>query len=448
MAVELNIDGLVGPTHHYGGLSDGNRASIQHEREVSHPKQATLQGLKKMKRIMDAGVAQGFLPPHPRPHLPTLREAGYRGTPGEILSESFKEKPELLSSACSASSMWAANAATVSPSADTGDDRLHITPANLRSQRHRRIEPPTTTRLLEAYFDSDDSVTVHEPLESNERYNDEGAANHMRMAPSHGEPGLEIFVYGRDASDPEPTEAYPARQTREAAEMIMDNHELDPDRTLFLRQNPEAIDAGVFHNDVAAVSNEHVLFYHERAYENHRRLENFLDAHKQGSWRTIRVSEEDIPLETAVETYLFNGQLVSRSDGAMTYWATRECREREPVKNYLESTLVNGDSPVDTIRYVNVRQSMKNGGGPACLRLRVVLTESQFRQFPNPVLLTPGRYRTLVEWVKDHYRDSISFEALGDGELYRESREALRDLWDRLGLDKLINFETYWEGPL
>jgi len=112
---ELNLDGIVGPTHNYAGLSWGNLASQKHKLSVSNPRQAALEGLAKMKFLADMGIPQAVLPPHQRPHLPTLRSLGYSGSDAEILAKAHQDNPVLLSACCSASAMWSANAATVSP---------------------------------------------------------------------------------------------------------------------------------------------------------------------------------------------------------------------------------------------------------------------------------------------------------------------------------------------
>ena len=97
--------------------------------------------------------------------------------------------------------MWVANAATVSPSADTADGRVHFTPANLVSHFHRSIEAPTTTRVLRAIFADKTHFAVHDPLPAAPQLGDEGAANHTRLAGADGAPGVEFFVYGRAAYD-------------------------------------------------------------------------------------------------------------------------------------------------------------------------------------------------------------------------------------------------------
>src|SRR5215475_8689569 len=111
-AREINFDGLVGPTHHYAGLSSGNLASEGHAGEVSNPRAAALQGLEKMRFVAGLGVGQAILPPQPRPDIGLLRRLGFEGTDGAVLARARRSAPELLSAASSASAMWVANAAT------------------------------------------------------------------------------------------------------------------------------------------------------------------------------------------------------------------------------------------------------------------------------------------------------------------------------------------------
>src|SRR3954451_8692870 len=125
---ELNLDGIVGPTHNYAGLSFGNVASMTHKSSVSNPKQAALEGLAKMKFLADLGVKQAVLPPHERPHIETLRRLGFAGKDAEVLTAVRQREPGLLSAVSSSSAMWTANAATVSPSADSEDGKVHLTP--------------------------------------------------------------------------------------------------------------------------------------------------------------------------------------------------------------------------------------------------------------------------------------------------------------------------------
>ena len=96
---EVNFDGIVGPTHHYGGLSYGNVPSQAHQRETSYPRQAAIQGLAKMKLLADLGIPQAILPPHERPDITFLRGHGFSGTATEIVRQAFQSRPDLLSAA-------------------------------------------------------------------------------------------------------------------------------------------------------------------------------------------------------------------------------------------------------------------------------------------------------------------------------------------------------------
>ena len=183
--VEINFDGIVGPSHNYSGLSLGNLASTTNKGMIAYPRAAALQGIDKMRHNLGLGLAQGLLLPHRRPNRIWL----------ESLGTSIEEVPDTLRPAAfSASAMWAANAATVSPAPDTADGRCHLTVANLRTMAHRSHEWPATLAQLELAFADERHFAVHAPVPA--AFGDEGAANHMRLSPSHGETGVEIFVYG------------------------------------------------------------------------------------------------------------------------------------------------------------------------------------------------------------------------------------------------------------
>src|SRR5215831_8578385 len=217
MAREFSFDGLVGPTHHYGGVSFGNIASSQHEGEMSRPRQAALQGLEKMRALHELGVPQAIFPPHMRPELSLARRMGFRGSDLQVLQDLAREMPLHLAACYSPSSMWTANSATVSPSADSLDRKVHLTPANLQNKIHRCIEAPTTARILRAIFRDPERFEHHEPLPSTAALGDEGAANHNRFAPEHGSRGVQLFVYGESTISPwgPRPKVFPARQTME-----------------------------------------------------------------------------------------------------------------------------------------------------------------------------------------------------------------------------------------
>ncbi|MDP4547322.1 N-succinylarginine dihydrolase [Marinobacter sp. MDS2] len=441
-AVEANFDGLVGPTHNYAGLSWGNVASKSNVNAESNPKQAALQGLAKMKALADRGYMQGVLPPHERPHLPTLRALGFEGSDTQILGAAAKQAPAILAAVSSASTMWTANAATVSPSADTADHRVHFTPANLSAKFHRSIEHAVTGRALKAIFRDEQYFAHHPALPSVGHFGDEGAANHTRLCGHYGEPGVELFVYGQEAFNqqaPAPV-MYPARQTLEASQAVARLHGLADANRVFAQQNPAAIDAGVFHNDVIAVGNGNCLFYHELAFLNEERVlaeirERLLGAELEA----IKVTPQQVPLEDAVSSYLFNSQLLNSPDG-MLLVVPGECREVASVSRYLDE-LVASDGPITSVEVMDVKQSMRNGGGPACLRLRVVLNDEERHAINQGVVLTDELYARLTTWVETHYRDRLVQQDLADPKLLNEVRQALDELTGILQLGSIYDFQ-------
>ena len=433
-AVEANFDGIIGPTHNYGGLSFGNIASDKNRGEASAPRAAVLEGLRKAKQLADAGLVQGVLPPQERPDIGLLRRAGFTGSDKQIVEAAAKTAPELLRNVYSASPMWAANAATVSPSADTADGRLHLTPANLVTTLHRSIEGPATQRALSRVFRGD-CFAVHPPLPAQSTFADEGAANHVRLCAEHGGPGVEIFVYGREAGEHWRGQ-FPARQTREACEAVARSHGLDLKRCVFIRQGQAAIDAGAFHNDVVCVGTLKTLFFHELAFEDKAGALKAIQAAADGLFEPIfvEVPEAEVPIGDAISSYLFNSQLLAMpGDDRLMLNAPVESEETVSTRDYC-SRLTFGNGPIGTVNYVDVRQSMRNGGGPACLRLRVVLTKDELSSVNPACLLTDETYAALSGWAEKHYRETLSVADLTDPALLDESRQALDALTGLLDL--------------
>ena len=412
--VEINFDGIVGSSHNYAGLSFGNLAATAHAGDVSYPRAAALQGLDKMLGNLSLGLAQGFFVPPPRPNLRWLEE----------LAADATLDPVLLAGAWSASAMWTANAATVSPAPDTADGRCHLTVANLVSMPHRAHEWPDTLRQLRLAFADERHFSVHGPVPP--CFGDEGAANHMRLASAHDAPGVEIFVYGRTGG------RFPARQHEQASRIVARRHGLDPERTLFLEQLPEAIGAGAFHNDVVAVANANVVLAHERAF-----------ADPEGAWKAmavlfpdvqlVAVPESAISLEEAVRSYLFNAQLVSLPEGGQALVIPNEAWESLPVRKFLDA-LVASNGPIREVLAVNVRQSMANGGGPACLRLRVVADPATV----DPrFLLDHAKGDAIREVLERHWPEQIDPGDLGSSILAESVTRARAALLEALGLNEL-----------
>lgn len=432
---EVNFDGLVGPTHNFAGLSPGNVASQRHAKQVSRPKAAALQGIQKMRLMVDLGLSQGVFPPPARPSMLGLRSLGFTSeTPSaSALAKLAADRPWLVSAVMSSSAMWAANAATVSPSADTVDRRVHLTPANLISTLHRSFEGPETAAMLGRIFADPDRFVVHDPLPGHGSFADEGAANHGRFSTAHGEPGTHLFVYGRDSETVVAAGAFPRRQTLLASQTIAASHGLDPARTIYVQQAARAIDAGAFHNDVVSVSNGMALFFHEHAFESPIATQI---AGVDGL-RLIEVPAEAVSLGDAVASYLFNSQLVTLPGGAVALIAPTDVLELDSTSAYLRS-LPNG---IDQLHTVSIRESMSNGGGPACLRLRVVLTEAERAALSGRVLLDRPMLDALADWVERHYRDELAPDDLADPHLVDEVQRALDELTRLLDLGDLYEFQ-------
>lgn len=414
-AVEINFDGIVGPSHNYAGLSLGNLASANNAGETSYPRAAALQGLGKMRHNMALGLTQGFLLPLPRPNGRFLDAIGADGS----------EDRRLMAAAWSASSMWTANAATVSPAPDTADGRCHLTAANLVTMPHRSQEWGDTVAQLRVAFADSAHFAVHDAVPA--CFGDEGAANHMRMGTAHEAPGLELFVYGKTGG------AFPARQHEQASRAVARLHGLDPMRTLFVEQNPDAIAAGAFHNDVVAVANERVLFTHELAF-----------ADPEGTYAAIRerlpeaeivvVPADAVSLADAIKSYLFNAQLLSLPSGEMALVIPSEAWEHVRVRAWLDKMLAS-NGPIRRVLPVDVRQSMANGGGPACLRLRVVADPASV----DPrFMLDEAKASRIEAVIAEHWPESIAPAQIGSPELARvviAARQALLKAVDLTELD-------------
>jgi succinylarginine dihydrolase len=442
---ELNLDGLVGPTHHYAGLAPGNVASTQNAKSISNPQAAALQGLKKMRFLHQLGLKQAVLPPHQRPNLHLLHQLGFTGSAVDAINRAYKQAPELVSACYSASSMWTANAATVAPSIDTLDQCVHFTAANLVSNLHRHQEADFSKKLLQFIFANPNHFQHHPILPRSMVTGDEGAANHNRLCQSHAHPGIHLYVYGKKAlgthSIPSPSK-FPARQTREASEAIARSHLVDPKRVLFACQNPEAIDLGVFHNDVISVANESVFLVHEEAFFDQTSVLQQLQDLADFPLTILQVPRDKVSIQEAVSTYLFNSQLLTLPNQTMALIAPIECQHHEAVKSYMDSLVDDSTNPINAIHYLDLKQSMRNGGGPACLRLRVVLNEKELAAMHQGVLLSEELLTRLEQWVMKHYRTELQMHDLADPHLIDESFSALDELTQILNLGSIYPFQS------
>ncbi|MCS5592366.1 MAG: N-succinylarginine dihydrolase [Gammaproteobacteria bacterium] len=447
--IEYNFDGLVGLSHHYGGHSFGNVASSANKAAVSNPKQAALQGLKKAKALAQMGLESGtwgqaILPPQERPFLPALRQLGFSGSNADVITKSAKAYPQIFAKTCSAASMWTANAATISPSLDASDNKVHFTPANLVTMYHRALEHETTANVLQAIFADTSYFVHHKTLPQNMIYGDEGAANHTRFYSNHSEPGVEFFVYGAASFSGSSVSVkpanYPARQTLEASSIIARSHNLAADKVVFAQQHPDAIDAGVFHNDVIAVGHGNFMMCHEMAFLNKEATYAALKSAFSGKLYIHEVSNNDLPIEDVVSSYLFNSQLIGDAENGMFIVAPQECVDNMRVKSAIDN-IIAGDNPVRGVHFFDVKQSMRNGGGPACLRLRVLLSQQEIDAVSARVVLDDALYSDLTTWIESHYRDQLTINDMADPKFYEEGCAALDELTQIMRLGSVYDFQ-------
>ena len=446
---ELNMDGLVGPTHHYAGLSAGNIASTSNALTIANPALAAHQGISKMRLLHQLGLKQGVIPPHQRPNLHLLHQLGFRGSPSEQIMRAKQSDLNLLSAAYSASSMWTANAATISASVDTTDHRAHFTAANLVSHIHRQQEANFSQSLLQHIFADERHFVHHQPLPNTLTLGDEGAANHSRMCEDHSSQGIHLFVYGKRALPagnqyPAP-QRFPARQTLEASQAIARRHQLRPEQIIFACQNPAVIDQGVFHNDVIAVANESVLLIHEDAFIDQPAVLAELRHKANVPLQIIEIDRRQISVADAVKSYLFNSQLITvpsqSSKKCMILIAPAECQQQLSIKTFIDNLIADDTNPISQVHYLDLKQSMRNGGGPACLRLRVPLNQHELSAMHQGVLVDTTILNTLDNWVDKYYRTRLLADDLVDPSLLNESFSALDELTSILGLGRIYPFQ-------
>jgi succinylarginine dihydrolase len=420
---EVNLDCLAGPTHHFGGLAFGNIASQASKGILSHPKKAAIQGLEKMKLLHDLGIPQIILPPHPRPCYDALRAVGFTGTNKELLEKAYRHNPTLLLQVCSSSAMWAANSATVTPSCDSSHGKVQITVSNLCSNLHRSLEVSYTEKILRAIFHNKNLFELHAPLPSVADFSDEGAANHIRI--EHYEKGFHLFVHGKSYGSKTVPLLYPARQTKEAQEAIARLHGIkDP---FFVQQNPKAIDAGVFHNDVISMGHEDLFIFHEEAFTP-QDTQRLMDALQKREIKLVKITKEELSLEQAVRSYFFNSQIVT-SNGKRILIAPMQCKGLSFLPHL---------GGIDKVLFVELDESMKNGGGPACLRLRVPLNDRELQSIHKGVILTPQLYGEVKNWIERNYLDELHMDDFLNSQ-FLEANERAQD--EILELLKLPNIE-------
>src|SRR6056297_3662393 len=423
--VEVQIDRLVGPTHHFGGLGVGNVASQLHAGEVSNPAAAARQGLEKMRLVAGYGVPQWILPPQPRPHLDLLESAGFQGSNEDALAATLQQAPKLLSAAMSSSAMWMANAATVTVNPEL---QIVLTIANLDASVHRAIEPSRSQQDLERILPL--PCRLLSPLIGGAAMRDEGAANHMRLSDRQLIRSIDVLVYGDQ--EPMPSRHWP-RQTRHCCESIARRHGLPPQNVFLLKQHPRAIDAGAFHNDVVAMSHQNLLIRHQWAYaESDAQMQQIERRFKEVSGRKlirIEVPDQTLSLQDAVETYLFNSQIISpaEADRKPVLIAPVEVQQHQAASQLVDSWC-SATGIFERVEFVDLGQSMFGGGGPACLRLRVPMPASQIAAMPAASRWSDQLDERLQQIIDETYPSSVRLSDLCDSELIAQAHRAQQQL--------------------
>ena len=148
----------------------------------------------------------------------------------------------------------------------------------------------------------------------------------------------------------------------------------------------------------------------------------------------MQVSEQELSVEDAVSSYLFNSQLLGRSDGKMMLLCPNECQQNEAARAVTEK-IVEDENPIEQVLFMDLRQSMNNGGGPACLRLRVTLNQQEEQKMHQGIVFNQALDHKLVDWVERHYREQLAPGDLSDPNLITECQVAFDEL------ESILDFE-------
>jgi succinylarginine dihydrolase len=206
------------------------------------------------------------------------------------------------------------------------------------------------------------------------------------------------------------------------------------------QQHPDGIDAGAFHTDVLAVGNGRFFMVHELAFSRGHEFIDEVRALLGDELVVAYATNVELPVSRAVASYVFNSQVISLADGSMAIVAPADAREDGPSATFLQRVIDDG-GPVRAVHYVDVRQSMHNGGGPACLRLRVPLSDEEANALSAGVLFDDALDAVLRAWVARHYRDRLVASDLADPALAREGMVALDELTRLLGMPSVYDFQ-------
>ncbi|MEM7558560.1 MAG: N-succinylarginine dihydrolase, partial [Planctomycetota bacterium] len=150
----------------------------------------------------------------------------------------------------------------------------------------------------------------------------------------------------------------------------------------------------------------------------------------------IEVSQAELPMEEAVASYFFNSQLLSPSqlegseglddfryeDSGMVLVCPGQCLEIDSARQLIERLIADPGNPISAVHYVTLAESMANGGGPACLRLRVSLCEEELAQVDSRFRVTPESLDKLRSVIEREYPDRL----VGSDFLNADCRQQIR----------------------
>ncbi|MFN3591729.1 MAG: N-succinylarginine dihydrolase, partial [Thermaurantiacus sp.] len=203
---------------------------------------------------------------------------------------------------------------------------------------------------------------------------------------------------------------------------------------ILARQADAAIQAGAFHNDVVAVANGALLFAHEQAFHDRGGLMAALEARVPG-FTLVEAPAADVPLGDAVASYVFNAALVSLP-GRMALILPKEAEETPTVWRWLQQVVRDPGNPVSELHVLDLRESMRNGGGPACLRLRVQLSEDALAAVDPRFLVDEAKLDRLEALVSRCWPEQIAPTDLGDPQLWEVCRAARNALLAELSISQ------------
>jgi succinylarginine dihydrolase len=190
-----------------------------------------------------------------------------------------------------------------------------------------------------------------------------------------------------------------------------------------------------------SLANEEVFIFHQEAFADRVELErvlHHLKEHVKG-FHPIEILSEDISLDDLVSSYLLNSQLITVDNNEMMMLLPEEVQNHPNCMRWLDE--IQSSSPIKYLEFVDIRQSMMNGGGPACLRFKAVVNNDEFDRLNERFLLSPTKLMDLRTLVSKHYRDKLHPEDLLDIKFMQESYTFLDELTQLLDLGNIYNFQ-------